>query len=246
VHLLYLDDSGSVKNASDTYLVLAGISAFERRPYYLCQELDRLAEKVWPDSPTTIEFRGVDIMSGRKHWRGVDKAKRPQILKDALSIVGQRRRDICIWGAAIHKATVSPEDPVEYAFEQLCNRFDRMLLRLHRQGRTERGLIILDKSTYETSLQVLTSEFRVGGHRWGRISNMADVPLFVDSRATRMVQFADMVAFAIRRKYERADSTYFDVIKNAFDSEGGVIHGLVHYKPREQECDCPVCLQATK
>lgn len=243
MHLLYLDDAGSVTNASDAYIVLAGVSAYERRPYYLCQELDRIAERVWPDSPATIEFRGVDMLSGRKHWRGVDKVVREKALKDALSIVGRRRQNVRVWGAAIHKASIAPEDPMEYAFEQLCNRFDRMLLRLHRTGDTQRGLIILDKSTYETSLQGLTKEFRIDGHRWGRISNMADVPLFVDSMATRMTQLADMVAFSIRRRYERGDSTYFDVIKNAFDAEGGVMHGLVHYKPKGALCDCPVCSQ---
>lgn len=242
MHLLYLDDSGSVKNASDAYLVLAGISASERRPYYLCQELDRIAEKVWPNSPETIEFRGVDMISGRKHWRGIDKIVREQTLKDALTIIAVRRGDVRVWGAAIHKGAISPEDPVEYAFEQLCNRFDRMLLRMHRQGQSQRGLIILDKTTYETTLQGLTKEFRLGGHRWGRIVNMAEVPLFVDSKATRMVQFADMIAFSIRRRYERGDATYFDLIKNAFDAEGGVTHGLVHYKPKNENCDCPVCL----
>lgn len=241
MHLLYLDDSGSVVNASDKYVVLAGVSAFERKPYFLCQQLDRIAENVWPDSPTTIEFRGVDMVSGRKHWRGVSKAVREQTLKDALALllVGGHVR---LWGAAIHKASISPEDPMEFGFEQLCNRFDRMLLRMHRRGETQRGLIILDKTTYETSLQGLTQEFRVGGHRWGRISNMADVPMFVDSMATRMIQYADLVAYSVRKKYENGDPTYFDIIKGSFDSEGGVIHGLVHYKPREEACDCPACV----
>lgn len=241
MHLLYLDDAGSVQNAADDYIVLAGVSAFERRPYYLCQELDRIAEKVWPDSPSTIEFRGVDMISGRKHWRGVNKRVREQALKDALSVIAGRRGDVRVWGAAVNKATIAPEDPMEYAFEQLCNRFDRMLLRMHRAGKTERGLIILDKTTYETSLQGLTTEFRIDGHRWGRIANMADVPLFVDSMATRMIQYADMIAWSIRRRYERGESTYFDIIRSAFDSEGGVIHGLVHYKPTGAQCDCPVC-----
>ena len=99
MHLLYLDDSGSSKIAADTYVVLAGVSVFERRPHYLSLELERIAEKVWPDAPSSIELRGVDIMSGRRHWRGVDKAVRVQALKDALGLIAHRRgSEQRLWG----------------------------------------------------------------------------------------------------------------------------------------------------
>lgn len=182
-------------------------------------------------------------MSGRKHWRGIDRRAREQALKDALRLAADRRgAEVRLRGAAINKAMVSPEDPMEYAFEQLCNRFDRFLLRLHRQGNTQRGLIVLDKSTYETSLQGLSREFGKDGHRWGKLANLAEVPLFVDSAATRMVQYADLIAFAVRRRYERHDPTFFDIIKESFDSEGGLVHGLVHYRNRVVPCSCPVCV----
>jgi hypothetical protein len=148
-----------------------------------------------------------------------------------------------IFAAAIHKAAVSPEDPMEYAFEQICNRFDRFLHRLHLQNDTQRGLIILDKSSYETSLQSLAREFRTDGHRWGQLRNISDVPLFVDSRATRMIQYADMIAYALRIYYERGDPKYFDIISRRFDSDGGVVHGLVHRAPPGSGCNCHSCRQ---
>jgi uncharacterized protein DUF3800 len=132
---------------------------------------------------------------------------------------------------------------MEYAFEQVCNRFDRFLGRLHKAGDTQRGMIILDKSTYETSLQGLTRDFRLGGHRWGEMYNLADVPLFVDSQATRMVQFADMLAYAVRRYYENGDATYFDLFSHRFDTVGGVVHGLTHYTPAGANCNCHCCRQ---
>src|SRR5579884_3947849 len=61
--------------------------------------------------------------------------------------------------------------------------------------------------------------------------NISEVPLFVNSKATRMIQFADLVAFAIRNYYERGIARYMDLIKHRFDSEGGVVHGLVHFVP---------------
>ena len=74
------------------------------------------------------------------------------------------------------------------------------------------------------------------------MTNLADVPFFVDSRATRGIQYADLVSYAIWRKYEENDDEFFDVIAGWFDSEGGVVHGLHHYRNRNDACDCPSCV----
>lgn len=121
---------------------------------------------------------------------------------------------------------MSPRDPVEMAFEQLANRFDLYLMRLHRIGDTHRGLIIFDKSTYETTIQSLATDFRTIGHRWGIIRNFAEVPLFLDSKASRLIQLADLISFAIYRHYEHSDSRFYEIIQDKFDSDGGVTHGL--------------------
>ena len=242
MHLLYLDDSGAVGNAADKHIVLAGLSVFERAPHWIGQSLDRLAAEVWPENPNGLEFRGVDIMSGRKHWRGIAPDVRHETYCKALEIV-TRNSTARLFGAAIYKSAVSPEDPMEVAFEHVINRFDRMLGRLYKGGDTQRGLVVLDKSAYETSLQGLATTFRDKGHKWGQLHSLSEVPLFVDSRATRLIQCADLIAHAVRRYYERGDSTYFDIIKRSFDAEGGVLHGLVHYIPAGERCDCPSCWQ---
>ena len=131
-----------------------------------------------------------------------------------------------LFASVIRKAAVSPRDPVEFAFEQLSSRFDQYLTRLHKVGDTQRGIIIFDKSTYETTLQSLATDFRTIGHRWGVIRNFSEVPLFLDSKASRLIQLADLIAYAIFRYFERGDNRFFSIIQNRFDSEGGVIHGL--------------------
>jgi hypothetical protein len=165
-----------------------------------------------------------------------------QAYRDALGILATSHH-VRIFGAAIHKAACSPNDPMEYAFEQISNRFDRMLGRLHKAGDTQRGQIVLDKSSYETSLQALAINFRRDGHRWGQTHNLAEVPFFVDSQATRMIQFADLIAYAFRRYYEKGDAAYMDIIKHNFDGEGGLIHGLTHYTPPNAGCNCIACRQ---
>jgi hypothetical protein len=240
MHLLYLDDSGAVSNPADRHVVLAGVAVFERQVHWTAQALDAIAARVWPDNPQGLEFRGTDVLGGKKHWRGVEKAERLAVYKDVLAVVG-RSRWLRVFGAAIHKQAVSPDEPMEYAFEQICNRFDRYLARLHKRGDTQRGLIVLDESAYETALQRLTTDFRTIGHRWGKLHNLCDVPLFVNSRATRMIQLADMIAFAIRRYYERGDATGFDIIAPCVDAQGGAIHGLTHRIPAGERCGCLAC-----
>ena len=87
MYLLYLDDSGSVKNKSDRHIVLAGIAIFERIPHWFSRELDNIAKRVWPSDPDSIEFHAVDMFSGKKHWRGVKKDVREQAYRDALDIL---------------------------------------------------------------------------------------------------------------------------------------------------------------
>jgi len=74
-----------------------------------------------------------------------------------------------LFASVIKKSVVSPRDPVEAAFEQLASRFDKYLMRLHRNGDTHRGVIIFDKSTYETTIQSLATDFRTIGYTWGVI-----------------------------------------------------------------------------
>ena len=93
----------------------------------------------------------------------------------------------------------------------------------------------------KTRLQSLALEFRTVGHRWGVTRNLVDVPLFVDSRATRIIQYADLVAYAMWRKFEKGDDEFFNVIAGDFDSEGRVVHGLHHFKNFSDSCDCPAC-----
>lgn len=242
MYLLYLDDSGSVGNASDSHIILAGIAVHEKISHWLGQELDDLAKTIWPDSPKTLEFRGADIRGGKKHWRGVPPEKRTAAFRKVLEIVSETSPKVRLFGAAIHKAACDPEDPMEFAFEQVVSRFDRFLGRLHKRGDTHRGLVILDESSYETSLQVLAREFKEIGHRDGHLRNMADVPLFVDSRATRLIQLADMIAYSLRRYVEFGEAELFDIIRAKFDAEGGVKYGLYHHVPSDQKCPCFCCI----
>lgn len=203
MHLLYLDDAGAVKNATEQRFVLAGVSLFERQTFFLERTLDALAETLGHPEPKKLEFHGSEILAGRGFWRRFERSRRRAIIRHALACARDLQGPWRLFGAVIDKASISPDDPTERAFEEVSARFDRFLQRRHLDGDPQRGLIVLDKSTMETRLQTLATEFRFVGHRWGRLNNLADVPFFVDSRASRLVQYADLVAYALWRNYEK-------------------------------------------
>ncbi|MBI3957492.1 MAG: DUF3800 domain-containing protein [Chloroflexi bacterium] len=146
--------------------------------------------------------------------------------EDVLYLFSSSHTNNRLFASAIRKALISPQDPVLLAFEQISSRFDYYLQRLHRNGDTQRGIIIFDKSTYETAIQSLATDFRTIGYSWGIIRNFAEVPLFLDSKASRLIQLADIVAYATYRYFEQNDTRLYPIIQNRFDAEGGIVHGL--------------------
>lgn len=213
MHLLYIDDSGSVADTSQKFFVLAGVSVFERQGHWLSEKLDQIAARFNPADPGAVELHGSPMLTGAKQWRSVPRGDRLQAYRDALAVLSASHTSNRVFAVAVCKAAVSPRDPVVYAFEQLCSRFDQYLMRLFKGGDTQRGLIIFDKSAHEAAIQNLAIGFKRNGHSWGVLNS-------------RLVQLADLVAHAAFRKYERCDNTLFDIIEPKLDFSGGVVHGL--------------------
>ena len=158
---------------------------------------------------------------------------REQIIKDALiaGVVSRQGSGVRLFACVVEKAALHGKDPVHYCFEQLAMRFDLFLQRCYtKYGDAQRGLMLFDESSTERRIQTLAREFKNNGHAYGKTRNYAEVPVFLDSKATRLIQLADLVAYSIFRHYEHGDSQYFDLFKDKFDQEGGVQHGLVVVK----------------
>jgi Protein of unknown function (DUF3800) len=226
MYLLYLDESGSISDPLQKYFVLAGISCFERQTFWLSTQLDQIAARFNPDDPASIELHGNPMFQGKGIWRKFKTEERIQAIKDCLDAFNKSHITNNMFVCVIDKSKC-PKDPIEYSFEQISSRFDMYLKRLHRNNRnTQRGIIVFDKSTYESTIQSLATDFRTIGHTWGVINNLAEVPLFLDSKASRLIQLADLVAYSAFRNYEKQDSRFFSIVKHKLDSAGGFVHGL--------------------
>ncbi|MBC7908787.1 MAG: DUF3800 domain-containing protein [Rhodospirillaceae bacterium] len=226
MHLLYLDDSGGANDASHRFFVLAGVCVFERQGHWMSERLDQVAARFNEADPSSVELHASPMVTGAKFWRSQPVDKRRQAVIDALQVLSDSHASTRVFAAVIDKRYIGDRDAVEFAFEELVVRFDHYLMRLFRGGDRQRGLIIFDKSRQEAAIQNLAFNFKRIGHSRGFLRNMAEVPVFLDSKASRLVQLADLVVYAVFRRFERDDPTFFDVIARRFDMAAGARHGL--------------------
>ena len=243
MYFLYLDDSGSIRNTNESNFVIGGISIFENHMHWFIKELDDLAKQILPQNPHSVEFHASEIFSRRiPPWNGMSKQSAIEVIKQVLSIVAKSYSPNSAFACVVHKKSFVKFDLMNLAFENLCSRFDLKLKRIYAvSGESQRGLIVMDKNSYEAGLNLLSINFRELGTRWGILRNISEVPYFVDSRASRLVQLADTIAYSVYRYYEAKDLSYLEPILPKFDSEDDKIHGLVHLH-NTGACYCPACL----
>jgi len=248
VYILYLDDFGSVANPAEDYFVLGGVCVPETSIRWLSHQVECIAQEVAPADPGVVEFHASEIFGGRDGvWKTIPaKVDRIAIIKRVLKVLDNAYADVVIFACAVHKRSFPAQDPVQMAFEDLSSRFDLFLRRKAASGESSpKGLIVVDKSSYESSLQNLTAVFRREGNKWGSyLKSICEVPMFVDSSASRNIQLADHIAYAVFRRYNAGDLTYYDCIEGRFDQDptSGVIHGLVHRQLYKRNCTCPACI----
>lgn len=123
----------------------------------------------------------------------------------------------------------------------------------------ERGMVIHDKRVVDSPLKLgerrrptpeqrilqWTRDWQEVAGRVGKLDNFAEVPLFADSRASRLVQVADFVCWGLWRYYGRThpDERWVRSLWPRFDNAHNKMHGLIHVTPAfaKGQCGCPPC-----
>lgn len=267
MYLLFVDESGT-HGGTDPF-VLGGLAIHEDDASHLQDELDKLVIRVLGRVPLNLdeyELHAHELRNAKKPksatakasiWANIDRQIRLRLLSEAYAlIVGYQpvNPDLApaLFGIAVERNFHNEWSPIEherFAYEVLLGKFDVMLKTLRIQKNLpNRGLVIHDRRVVaEQDIQGWVSTWRSTAERIGQLRNLADVPLFSDSRATRLLQAADLVSYAVFRRYAQAtlDDSHFDTVWPAFHSENGVTHGCVHYTPSYGSgiCNCKPCEQ---
>lgn len=214
MHLLYLDESGHPLDPGTQFFVLAGFAVFERSTHWLESRINPIAERFSPHDPSSIEFHGSPMYSAKDDWAGVPPADRVQALVDVLSLLSNPQLQLRVFASVIERSTTPHDQILERSFEAVAHQFDQYLADMWiRRRDPQRGLVVCDKASYEQKLQALSSLFKHQGHALGRLRNFAEVPLFLDSKASRLIQMADLIAYWIFRYYQSKDDRGFRLIE---------------------------------
>ena len=252
MYLLYLDESGA--HVGSPVLVLAG-AVQEQDVWHLQQRLENALRRKLPQGhdPADFELHATEIKSpikpGKKApsiWARIPFATRLSVLRATFGALAAYRAQDTRFPCALFGAVVdqSYADREQRAYEEVLHKFDQMLER-HASvtGTHQRGIVIHDRRVIERDVQSWASTWRrVAGRIEGRLTHLVDVPLFADSRASRLIQAADFVAWALYRSYaETKDEKWIKILWDRFDSCDGIMHGLIHMSPAYRECQCPPC-----
>lgn len=268
MYLLFVDESGT--HGGSPVFVLGGVAIHEDDAQRMQESLDRLVIDHLGRTPPNLdeyELHASEIRNAKKPpataslstrssiWASVPRERRLALLRGVYDFVTRYvpvdpLQPVVLFGVALDSAFRSGKSPVErerFAYEVLLNKFDVMLKATREsRGQANRGLVVHDRRVVvERDIQAWTAQWRAVAGNIGQLRNLADVPLFADSRATRLLQLADLVSYAIFRRYSPAvaDHGYFEAIWPAFHAEAGTVHGCVHYSPSfgQGRCPCQSC-----
>ena len=153
---------------------------------------------------------------------------------------------VALFGAVVDRRFPDHE---KRAYEEVLHKFDEMLTR---QGYAlrhhEAGIVIHDRRLLiERDIQQQTERWRHVAGRIGTLTHLADVPFFADSRASRLIQASDFVAWALWRFYgPQRDDRWIRSLWSKFDADKGIMHGLIHVSRDFHTCTCPPCMSRRK
>lgn len=259
MYLLYLDESGT--HAGSPVLVLAGLAIHEQDAWHLQERLTAALSSALPPglNPAEFELHATEIKSpikivrGKKivsNWAQVPVRARFDVLRAAYRALGgfvalDTQYPYALFGAVVDRAY---SDRERRAYEEVLHKFDEML---NRQGGPagihQRGIVIHDRRMVERDVQGWVDTWRHVAGRIGKLTHLTDVPMFSDSRASRLIQAADFIAWGLYRYYgDTKDETWVRPLWRHFDSANAVMHGLIHVVPgfpgfRKGACACPPC-----
>jgi len=244
MYLLYLDESGDPANWQEQqHFVIAGIAIHESQIATLSNKLRAIQQRYFPETPFSIVFHATEIRSGKGIFRTLQPTVREQLLESLYqAICDVRFPSLAIFGSVMDAgATQNVRQDRSVTFEEVISGFNSFLVMGHRLGRTNKGLVIIDKNREEQYKELLDN-FQQQGTKYGYLLNIVDIPYFARCHDTPLLQFADLSSYAIYRCYEKGDDKYLKLIlSHIYRNIDGKMFGLKHITTIKP-CDCISCV----
>jgi hypothetical protein len=243
MYILYLDEAGDPGSWNDSSnFVIGGVAVYEGQVYHYTAELDKIQQRYFPGIIIGIPFHGSQIRAGKGQFRSLGETRQNELLGDLYKIIGASPfPNLVAFATTAHISYAkNPDQVLHDVFQDICQRFNTFLLRLAQHGRPEKGLLIIDRA-HEDHYRRFISEFQKSGTQYGYLGNIIDIPYFAGLQNTRMLQLADLCAYATYRRYENNDLSLFNMIADKFDNRSPKKpDGLKHFTTNKR-CTCEAC-----
>lgn len=201
MYRLYVDES----YLSDHYYV-SGILVDEKADALLVNSLDKLAISVGADNHVVSpEFHGHALMNGNDDWthlRGNFGAA-ISVYKEVLQTIANAGAEVFIEGVDVQRLNARyryPDPPYEVVLRHMLERVNEICIRRKATCQVIADMVPKEKDFIE-AIRGYT-RVKTPGYRAQRLECIAGDVRFVDSKASRGVQSADMVAYIMRRHLE--------------------------------------------
>jgi hypothetical protein len=243
LYFLYLDESGDPHSwGTYSHFTLGGVAIHEGQVRNFADQLDTIQDSFFPGISVSIPFHASAIRSGKGQFRSLGVNKQGELLHAIYQVMQKSKfPNLTAFATTAHISYVQDSEQVLHdVFQDVCQRFNTFLMRFAKHGKPEKGLLIIDRA-HEDHYRRLIAEFQKAGTKYGYLGNIVDIPYFAGCHATRMLQIADHCAYATFRRYENNDSTYFNMIINAFDKRSSNKPDGLKHLTTNRNCTCEAC-----
>jgi hypothetical protein len=244
MYLLYIDESGDPYSwrTGQQYFCLGAVAIHEGQVTTLTEKLRGIQESYLPGLAFPVAFHAHHVFCGKGHFGRLQKSTRNDLLNELYDIIGCIEFPKLIAFSTVIDASAVTDDQqaLHDVFEDLCSRFNAFLKRGYKKEHKNKGLLIIDQA-HETHYRHFIDEFHTSGTKYGYLDNLIDIPYFAGCEDTRMLQLADLCAYAVHRYYNFKDDNYLNKILRCFDKRlnSTKLDGFKHYT--RTNCSCIAC-----
>lgn len=251
--MLFIDESGTPppvnKPDSSPYFVLGGTVIPDDYWHKIKQDFDAVKRKF--DVAGEIKWRFFaphhKIPNALSH---LDGTRKEDLRRRLFAILAKYKSIRTIVVSDVKNAynqhyVRSPDGLYHYAYKVMTERFQYYLQDISRiSGQKINRIIVCDHRAHneDKRLQEMHSNLMLGqGEFQSNYTHLIEGVFIAPSHLSIGIQFADMVAGAVLRKFKSDDNRYFDLIADTFRKapNGGIEgYGLVRFPKKERGTPC--------
>ena len=240
MYIVFIDESGKPVKKEPQPFVVASVIIHENILDSLEEELLDLKLNFFGRKAYNVEIHGKEVVHGKGYFSQVDMEKREKFLSECYKFIGSKTLTLIASVVLKEKFAGLSEKEARESMERIAymHLLERVTIYFDKIGSSERILLVVDETDVKHDISIknrISEEIRMGLYTSRRFSSrrIFPAPLFLPSKEQAGLQLADLVAYAVFKKYSgNLRSAIFDfnkylvMIWDRFDRcRGGRVEG---------------------